>query len=148
MELLGFNNEILDIEVKKILKEHHQAPTQNTANNLADSFNQVNLNGQSNQTEFFNQTVQDDANDDAFNDIARSISPVNLHFSNDTENLITELLLLGKYETVVDLLIQEERFTEAILIANFFDKNLLVKTQQRYFRHFNKNKFSNVSFSR
>lgn len=62
----------------------------------------------------------------------------------DTENLITELLLLGRYETVVDLLIQENRFTDAILIANFFDKNLLAKTQQRYFRHFNKNKFSNV----
>ncbi|CAF0785032.1 unnamed protein product [Brachionus calyciflorus] len=149
LELLGFNLETLDIEVKKILKDHHQhhnPQINNLQANLADSFNQINLNGNSTpeHASLFGQTEQNDANDDAFNDIARSISPVNLNFNDQTENLITELLLLGKYETVVDLLVQEERFTEAILIANFFDKNLLLKTQQRYFRHFNKNKFSNL----
>lgn len=63
----------------------------------------------------------------------------------DIDNMITELLLLGRYENVVDLCIQEERFTDAILIGNFFDKNLYKKAQQAYFRHQNKNKFSNVS---
>lgn len=62
----------------------------------------------------------------------------------DIDNLITELLLIGRYENVVDLCIQEERFTDAILIGNFFDRNLLEKAQRAYFRHQNKNKFSNV----
>jgi protein transport protein SEC31 len=57
------------------------------------------------------------------------------------------LLLLGRYDIAVELCVQEDRFTEAILIANFFDKNLLQKTQQRYFRK-HKNKFSNVNILR
>lgn len=64
--------------------------------------------------------------------------------SLDIDNLIAELLLLGRYDSVVDLCIQEERFTDAILIANFFDRNLLPKAQRAYFRHQNKNKLSNV----
>jgi hypothetical protein len=85
--------------------------------------------------------------DDTFSDIARSLSPVNLSFDSDVDSLTSELLILGHYEKVVDLLIQEGRFTDAILIANFFDKNLFVKTQQAYFRHNAKNKFSNVSIN-
>lgn len=33
---------------------------------------------------------------------------------------------------------------DAALIGNFFDKNLFLKAQRAYFRHQNKNKFSNV----
>ena len=89
-------------------------------------------------------TSQANEDDDTFNDIARSMSPVTLSFENDIDRLTSELLVLGQYEKVVDLLIQETRFTDAILIANFFDKNLFAKTQQAYFRHNSKNKFSNV----
>lgn len=90
------------------------------------------------------KSINDDNVNDTFNDIARSMSPVNLNFDSDVDNLVSELLMLGKYEQVVDILIQENRFTDAILIANFFDKNLYVKAQQSYFRHFTKNKFANV----
>lgn len=93
----------------------------------------------------FGRPEEENADENAFDDIARSVSPVNLHFNNQTENLVTELLLLGKYENVVDILVEEERFTEAIIISNFFDQNLFQKTQQRYFRHYYKNKFSNVT---
>lgn len=147
MELLGFNNETLEIEVKKILREHH--PSHQNESNLAESFEKIGLNGQksSDNGNIFGLNEENNADENAFDDIARSVSPVNLNFSDSTENLITELLLLGKYENVVDILVQEERFTEAILISNYFDKNLFQKTQQRYFRHFYKNKFSNVSMN-
>lgn len=144
MELLGFNSETLDIEVKKVLREHHATHPNET--NLAENFEKIGINGQkpSDNANLFGLNEDNNADENTFDDIARSASPVNLHFSDHTENLITELLLLGKYENVVDILVEEERFTEAILISNFFDQNLFQKTQQRYFRHFYKNKFSNV----
>ena len=61
----------------------------------------------------------------------------------DTENLISKLLLLGKYDIAVEMCIQEDRYTEAVLIANYFDKDLLAKTQMRFFKN-HKNKFTNV----
>lgn len=59
--------------------------------------------------------------------------------------MISKLLLLGKYEIAVEMCIQEDRFTEAVLIANCFDKDLLAKTQKRFFKN-HKNKFTNVIF--
>jgi hypothetical protein len=60
--------------------------------------------------------------------------------------LIAESLVLGRYETVVNLCIQENRYTDAILVASFFDKDLFAKTQQLYFQN-NKTKFTKVCFN-
>jgi hypothetical protein len=43
----------------------------------------------------------------------------------------------------VDICVQENRFTDALLIANFFDQKLFIKVQQNYFKS-NPNKFSSV----
>ena len=61
----------------------------------------------------------------------------------DSDNLISELLLLGRFESAVDICVQENRFTDALLIANFFDQKLFLKVQQNYFTK-NANKFSSV----
>lgn len=174
IELLGFNSETLNEKLKGVLKELHADKVDQVSKELANS--SLNLNGRLPSSSVFDNlaqpnaasgsdNIQDDT-DDTFNDIARSMSPVNLSFKDgllfcyslvfyylymlsprffvDIDNLITELLLIGRYENVVDLCIQEERFTDAILIGNFFDRNLLEKAQKAYFRHQNKNKFSNV----
>jgi hypothetical protein len=144
--LLGFDEESLDAKTNEFLNsslnDEHESSQDILNSNL-------NLNGGSFSVHQQNKirtksAIQANDNDDTFNDIARSLSPVNLRFDKDVENLISELLVLGQYEKVVDLLIQENRFTDAILIANFFDKNLLAKTQQIYFRQNSKNKFLNV----
>ena len=54
-------------------------------------------------------------------------------FDNDIENTICEGLLLGQYETVVDLCVKENRYIDALLIANNFDSNLVGKIQKSYF---------------
>lgn len=55
-------------------------------------------------------------------------------------------MILGDYQKVVDLCIKEDRWTDAVLIANYFDKDLLIKTQKLYFQN-NQNKLSKVIYS-
>jgi hypothetical protein len=65
------------------------------------------------------------------------------YFSKEVDNLASRLLLTGRYEQAVEVCIKQGRYTEAILIANLFDKQLLAKTQQIYFKN-NMNDFSKV----
>jgi hypothetical protein len=161
--LLGFNQEVLERRRSEYVSSSHpghldQSELANHVNSRlslngsslvfdqhhggSNDHNHVSTNGSSKPR--LKSVSQANDDEDTFSDIARSMSPVNLSFENDIDSLTSELLILGQYEKVVDLLIQENRFTDAILIANFFDKNLFAKTQQAYFRHNAKNKFSNV----
>jgi protein transport protein SEC31 len=54
-------------------------------------------------------------------------------------------MILGNYQQAVELCIKEDRWTDAILIANCFDQVLLAKTQNLYFKK-NQNKLSHVIF--
>ena len=159
ISLLGFNNESLEKRTSEFLNTNdHDLSSQvdsklhlNGNSSVFDS-DHAHHGSSTSTTTTTNTTTksrlkslsQTNDDDDTFSDIARSLSPVNLSFDSESESLISELLVLGQYEKVVDLLVQEQRFTDAILIANFFDKNLFVKTQQAYFRHHAKNKFSNL----
>jgi protein transport protein SEC31 len=158
ISLLGFNHEVLERRRSEYVSNPH--PSHSEQSELANHVSsRLSLNGSSSVFDHHGDqhttnggTKQrlkslSQANDeeDTFSDIARSMSPVNLSFENDIDSLTSELLILGQYEKVVDLLIKEHRFTDAILIANFFDKNLYAKAQQAYFRHNAKNKFSNVN---
>jgi protein transport protein SEC31 len=64
--------------------------------------------------------------------------------SLETDNLLCESLLSGQYELAVDLCISENRYTDAILIASFAGKDLLTRTQERYFKNKIRNNFSRV----
>jgi protein transport protein SEC31 len=151
LELLGFSNENLNQRIKKLIHETNDndendaTKTNNTNGHLETQFDQsINLNGSVGANSFFNtlnHAPTEKQQSDKFDDITRALSPINLSFKNDVENLISQLLLLGKYENAVDLCIQEHKYTDAILIANFFDKNLLVKAQKLYFKK-NKDNFS------
>jgi hypothetical protein len=50
---------------------------------------------------------------------------------------------LRKYDVAVDLCINENRYADAILIASFAGKDLLTRTQARYFKN-KKSSFSKV----
>jgi protein transport protein SEC31 len=151
LELLGFSNENLDQRIKKLIHETNDddendpTKTNNTNGHLETQFDQsLNLNGSVGANAFFNtlnHAPTEKQQSDNFDDITRALSPINLSFKNDVDNLISQLLLLGKYDKAVDLCIQEHKYTDAILIANFFDKNLLVKAQKLYFKK-NKGHFS------
>ena len=110
----------------------------NDLNPALSSFNNV-----ENAASVFDQISLSEKLDHSDEKPARTASPFDLNFDSDIDKVISELLILGKYKEVVDLCIQENRYTEAILVASFFDQELFIKTQKLYFQN-NQTKFSKV----
>lgn len=50
----------------------------------------------------------------------------------DADGLLSRALLLGELEAAVELCLQEENFTDAILLAQVGSADLLKRTQKRY----------------
>ena len=131
LQLLGFDEQTLSEKIDRVsVKEELKS-------DLANEFeNSIKLNDSAFDK---NELAKDE-----FAQIARSFSPLELDAGDDSvEAVISDNLLLGRYHTVVDLCIQQNRFTDAILVASFFDKDLLAKVQKTYFNK-NKNKFTKV----
>lgn len=101
LELLGFDRAKLETKLNSTLKEisdekHHNQHQQNNLDQVNRSFNSaLNFNGLSNSTATASNSMfdnietnnSDQQTDDTFNDIARSLSPVNLSFKNGLLNL-------------------------------------------------------------
>lgn len=52
--------------------------------------------------------------------------------SADTDGLLSQALLLGDLRSAVELCLKEERFADAIILAQAGDAELLKWTQERY----------------
>lgn len=52
--------------------------------------------------------------------------------SADTDGLLSQALLLGELRSAVELCLKEERFADAIILAQAGDAELLKWTQERY----------------
>ena len=83
-----------------------------------------------------------DDNQSVFDEISKTKSPIDFNFENDTDNLLSQQLMLGNYDQVVDVCMKENRFAEAVLVASFFDHELLIKVQKTYFKNNRQNKFT------
>ena len=140
LELLGFDKENIQSKLNKVLVENtdKEPILNNDLNSDLSSFNNV-----ENAASVFDQISLNDKADQSDEKPARTASPFDLNFDSDIDKVISELLILGKYQAVVDLCIQENRYTEAILVASFFDQELFIKTQKLYFEK-NQTKFSKV----
>jgi protein transport protein SEC31 len=55
-----------------------------------------------------------------------------LPLSADTDGLLSQALLLGKLGLAVELCLKEERFADAIILAQAGGADLLKRTQERY----------------
>lgn len=89
VELLGFNAATLNEKLKGVLKDLHADKVDQVSKELANS--SLNLNGRLPSSSVFDNLAQQNAaasdniqddTDDTFNDIARSMSPVNLSFKD------------------------------------------------------------------
>jgi protein transport protein SEC31 len=137
IQLLGFTFDNVKDKINSFIKNTKTNGIINT-NAIEDNFDSLNLKDHSTVQTNGHQSHQ---GDDAFSQLGRSLSPVNFRFDNQIENTICEGLLLGQYESVIDLCIKENRFIDALLIANTFDANLINKIQTSYFnRHDKTNK--------
>lgn len=55
-----------------------------------------------------------------------------LPLSADTDGLLSQALLLGELGSAVELCLKEERFADAIILAQAGGTDLLKQTQERY----------------
>uniref|UniRef100_A0A8C4UFF5 SEC31 homolog B, COPII coat complex component n=1 Tax=Falco tinnunculus TaxID=100819 RepID=A0A8C4UFF5_FALTI len=65
--------------------------------------------------------------------IPQNISTLEIPVTEDTDGLISQALLLGNFESAVELCMQAERFADAIILAIAGGENLLRETQKHYF---------------
>ncbi|CAH2321830.1 transport Sec31B isoform X1 [Pelobates cultripes] len=141
IKLLGYNKEELDRKISKALGESWQNKSSpSEAEDLVHSIQSVSsqasssftgqLGSSSSSMEFFNLPPPDTAKFDI---------PV----TADTDGLISQALLLGNFESAVDLCLKDGRFADAIILANAGGEDLLRETQQWYFSH-QKNKITSL----
>ncbi|CAO3654763.1 unnamed protein product [Mucor fragilis] len=55
--------------------------------------------------------------------------------SNDTDRLITHSIVLGDFESAVNVCLASERYSDALLLAICGGSDLLARTQKTYFEH-------------
>lgn len=64
------------------------------------------------------------------------VEPFRLHpgGDQDPDRLVTQALILGDFESAVSLLVSQDRFADALVLATRAGDELLVKTQRAYFK--------------
>ncbi|KAM4851637.1 protein transport protein Sec31B [Thomomys bottae] len=65
--------------------------------------------------------------------VPQSMTPWEIPTKEDTDGLLSQALLLGELGPAVELCLKEERFAEAIILAQAGGANLLKRTQELYF---------------
>ncbi|XP_042545584.1 protein transport protein Sec31B isoform X2 [Dipodomys spectabilis] len=65
--------------------------------------------------------------------VPQSMTPWEIPITEDTDGLLSQALLLGELGPAVELCLKEERFVEAIILAQAGGTDLLKRTQERYF---------------
>uniref|UniRef100_A0A8C6H299 Protein transport protein Sec31A n=1 Tax=Mus spicilegus TaxID=10103 RepID=A0A8C6H299_MUSSI len=64
--------------------------------------------------------------------IPQNMTPWEIPTTEDTDGLLSQALLLGELRSAVELCLKEERFADAIILAQAGDAELLKWTQERY----------------
>nr|XP_051679443.1 protein transport protein Sec31B isoform X4 [Oryctolagus cuniculus] len=64
--------------------------------------------------------------------VPQDLAPWEIPVTEDTEGLLSQALLLGELGPAVELCLKEERFAEAIILAQAGGADLLKRTQERY----------------
>ncbi|XP_009992170.1 PREDICTED: protein transport protein Sec31A [Chaetura pelagica] len=66
-------------------------------------------------------------------DLKSAKKPFNISVSGDVDGLITQALLMGNFESAVDLCLHDNRMADAIILAIAGGQDLLSRTQDKYF---------------
>ncbi|XP_012579356.1 PREDICTED: protein transport protein Sec31B isoform X2 [Condylura cristata] len=75
--------------------------------------------------------------------VPQNVAPWEIPVTEDTDGLLSQALLLGQLGPAVELCLQEERFTDAIILAQAGGTELLKQTQERYLAR-NKTRISSL----
>uniref|UniRef100_A0A8C5L2P4 Protein transport protein Sec31B n=1 Tax=Jaculus jaculus TaxID=51337 RepID=A0A8C5L2P4_JACJA len=131
LKLLGFNKDELQKKVDIWLKSDlwlEESP-QPEAIDLRSKEQQA----------FCSQTskhsTEDTSTSSAFFDelVPQNVTPWEIPVTEDSDGLLSQALLLGELGSAVELCMKEERFADAIILAQAGGADLLKRTQERYF---------------
>ncbi|ELW49353.1 Protein transport protein Sec31B [Tupaia chinensis] len=79
-------------------------------------------------------TAEETSASSAFFDelVPQNMAPWEIPITEDTDGLLSQALLLGELGSAVELCLKEERFADAIILAQAGGEDLLKQTQERY----------------
>ncbi|XP_075607489.1 protein transport protein Sec31A isoform X2 [Balearica regulorum gibbericeps] len=87
--------------------------------------------GQATEEQFSEERVKDHEQDTE--DLGSAKTTFNISVSGDVDGLITQALLMGNFESAVDLCLHDNRMADAIILAIAGGQELLSRTQEKYF---------------
>ncbi|XP_052041129.1 protein transport protein Sec31B isoform X2 [Apodemus sylvaticus] len=130
LKLLGYSRDELQKKVDTCLKsdsKSQESPQLEAVDLKSDR-------AHSPCTQASKHTAKEASASSAFFDelIPQSMTPWEIPTTEDTDGLLSQALLLGELRCAVELCLKEERFADAILLAQAGDAELLKWTQERY----------------
>ncbi|XP_054679625.1 protein transport protein Sec31A isoform X20 [Grus americana] len=79
------------------------------------------------------QFLEERAKEQDTEDLGSAKKTFNISVSGDVDGLITQALLMGNFESAVDLCLHDNRMADAIILAIAGGQELLSRTQEKYF---------------
>ncbi|XP_007530356.1 protein transport protein Sec31B [Erinaceus europaeus] len=129
LKLLGYSKDELQKKVATWLKSDLQGESpQPKGDNLSSNREHVFCSQGSKHT-------TEEASDSStfFDDLVpQNLTPWQIPLTEDTDGLLSQALLLGELGPAVELCLQEERFADAIILAQVGGAELLRQTQEHY----------------
>ena len=131
VELLGFSKDDITNQVQQAVGALGLPPLEDENAQGEDPASQVPPVTDEDPTAFFDQVP-----DVPLEPPQPAAEPFRLHpnGNQDPDRLITKSLILGDFENAVSLLVSQDRFADALVLATRAGDELLVKTQRAYFK--------------
>ncbi|XP_036920052.1 protein transport protein Sec31B isoform X2 [Sturnira hondurensis] len=130
LKLLGYSKDELQKKVATWLKSNSglgESP-QPKGDDLSSHRQQAFLSQASKHT-----TEEASASSTFFDELVpQNMTPWEISITEDVDGLLSQALLLGELGPAVELCLKEERFADAIILAQAVGADLLKKTQERY----------------
>uniref|UniRef100_A0A8C6QGV2 SEC31 homolog B, COPII coat complex component n=1 Tax=Nannospalax galili TaxID=1026970 RepID=A0A8C6QGV2_NANGA len=129
LKLLGYNKDELQKKVDTWLKNDLQ---------LGESPQPEAVDLKSNRQHAFcsqasKHTTEEASPSSAFDELVpQNMTPWEIPITEGTDGLLSQALLLGELGSAVELCMKEERFADAIILAQAGGEDLLQRTQERY----------------
>ncbi|XP_010159295.1 PREDICTED: protein transport protein Sec31A isoform X1 [Eurypyga helias] len=133
LELLGYRKDDLRKKITSTLNKEILADG-DLGESPAESDESV-LNerdeGQATEEQLLEERMKD--NKQETEDLGSAKTTFNISVSGDVDGLITQALLMGNFESAVDICLHDNRMADAIILAIAGGQELLSRTQEKYF---------------
>ncbi|CAL1287606.1 unnamed protein product [Larinioides sclopetarius] len=125
LSLLGYNYEKVISEINTVLKSRGvQLDTQE----LSDDFSSLSASGEVGDGTTAFDSIAMNLKDDVDESLYIQTDP------NETDGLISQALLTGNIASAVEICIQDNRWADALVLAQAGGTQILLKTQRQYFK--------------